>query len=165
MYLGIGNIVKKLAGAECERVPNNFKLGLTFFMAPVCFVVLERAITVTGYHAAVFDVDGGLTKTSELEFIVTGVGKDIAQVVFSMAVVHVSFTTMLGERVSNGTSAARFITNGMMKDIAKVVISSEVLHVFLNVAMWGVERPGRRTTWVAFHPPASHGDVFHSTSS
>merc|ERR1719229_1871372 len=98
-----------LTGSEFRLDP----LSYTFFMAPVCLVVLGIGNIITWDHSVITDlavwwpylipnaciafclnvmIAQVIKETSAVGFIITGVVKDIALVVFSSAVFHDSIT-------------------------------------------------------------------------
>jgi len=99
-----------LSGSEFKLDP----LSYTFFMAPVCLVVLGIGNIITWDHSVITDlavwwpyllpnaciafclnvmIAQVIKETSAVGFIITGVVKDIVLVVFSSAVFHDSITT------------------------------------------------------------------------
>jgi len=100
-----------LSGSEFKLDP----LSYTFFMAPVCLVVLAIGNIITWDHSVITDlavwwpyllpnacmafclnvmIAQVIKETSAVGFIITGVVKDIVLVVFSSAVFHDSITTV-----------------------------------------------------------------------
>ena len=99
-----------LTGSEFKLDP----LSYTFFMAPVCLLVLAIGNIITWDHSVITDlavwwpylipnaciafclnvmIAQVIKETSAVGFIITGVVKDIALVVFSSAVFHDSITS------------------------------------------------------------------------